>query len=195
MLRTFRIAVLDTETTGLYATSDRVVEIAVKLLEIDATARLVAALDAYHSLHDPGIRMPREAQAVHGITDAMVKGHRIDGQRVTDMLAQADLVIAHNSGFDKGFVRQVAPTCDAMLWGCSCRGIPWKKLYPAMWSTSLPNLANALRLPRGVAHRAEGDVETTVNLLLHRDPTGQPHLSHLLARKLTARWTAARAMG
>ena len=188
---TYHVAVVDTETTGLYASSDRLVEVAVKLLEVDAFARLVAEVDVYQSLQDPGIRIPRDAIAVHGITDAMVKGHRIDSDRLRGILSRADLVVAHNSGFDKGFVRQVVPDCDALRWGCSCRGIPWKKLYASMWSTSLPYLATSLKVKRGVAHRALGDVETTVSLLLHPDPGGQPHLSHLMARKLGKRWTAA----
>ena len=41
MSKTYHIAVIDTETTGLYPTSDRLVEVAVKLLAIDAGAESV----------------------------------------------------------------------------------------------------------------------------------------------------------
>jgi exonuclease I len=73
-----------------------------------------------------------------------------------------------------------------MLWGCSCRGIPWRKLYATLDSTRLQHLAATLRVRTGTAHRALGDVETTVNLILQEDPEGQPHLLHLLTRKLAA---------
>lgn len=184
MATTYHIAVVDTETTGLFASSDRIIEVAVKLLAVDASGQFLSEIEVYESLHDPGMRIPNDAIAVHGITDAMVKGHRIDAARLTGILARADLVVAHNSGFDKGFVRQIVPDADALLWGCSCRGIPWKAFYPGLWSTSLPNLARFLRLNTGTAHRALGDVETTVNLLLHPGPQGEAHVAHLLRRKL-----------
>jgi DNA polymerase-3 subunit epsilon len=181
------IAVLDTETTGLYPSRDRLVEIAIMLLEVERdTGRLVRVLDTYQELNDPGMPIPAEAIAVHGITDAMVKGHRIDAVRVTAMLERADLVVAHNSGFDKGFVRQVVPQADSLVWGCSCRGIPWRRLHPLLDNTRLQHLASRLAVSRGTAHRAMGDVETTVNLVLLPDALGNAHLLHLITRKLPA---------
>ena len=185
MPQSYRIAVLDTETTGLYPSTDRLVEIAIVLLEVDGdTGRLLRQLDSYQELNDPGRPIPSEATAIHGITDAMVRGCRIDAERVARMLAGADLVVAHNSGFDKGFVRQLVPQVDTMVWGCSCRGIPWRRLYVQVENTRLQHLASRLRIPTGTAHRAMGDVETTVNLLQHSDPLGQVNLLHLLRRKL-----------
>ena len=183
-----RIAVVDTETTGLYPSQDRLVEIAVMLLEVDAdSGRLVRVLETYAELNDPGRPIPAIATSIHGITDAMVRGHRIDADRVARMLAAADLVVAHNSGFDRGFVRQVMPGADALRWGCSCRGIPWRRLYAFLENTRLQHLAARLQVRTGTAHRALGDVETTVNLILQEDPAGRPHLHHLLTRKLAPR--------
>lgn len=184
----YRIAVVDTETTGLYPSRDRLVEIAIMLLEVEAaTGRLVRVLETYEALQDPGLPIPAEATAIHGITDAMVRGQRIDAPRVGRMLGAADLVVAHNSGFDKGFVRQVMPQVDALVWGCSCRGIPWRKLYATLDSTRLQYLAAELRVRAGTAHRALGDVETTVNLILRADAAGNAHLLHLITRKLVSR--------
>ena len=185
MLKSHCIAVVDTETTGLYPGRDRLVEIAIILLEVDrATGRLIQELDRYEALEDPGMPMPLAALAVHGITDAMVKGRRIDRLRVAGLLSRAELVVAHNSGFDKGFVRQVMPEVDTLLWGCSCRGIPWRRLHPYLDNTRLQHLCAALAVPGGTAHRAMGDVETTVNLLLLPDAGGTAHLCHLILRKL-----------
>jgi len=184
----YRIAVVDTETTGLYPSSDRLVEIAIMLLEVEAaTGHLVRVVDSYEELNDPGRPIPAQATAIHGITDAMVRGRRIDAERVERMLAEADLVVAHNSGFDKGFVRQLVPRVDQMTWGCSCRGIPWRKLYASLESTRLQHLATMLAVRAGTAHRALGDVETTVNLILQADAKGNAHLLHLITRKLARR--------
>jgi len=179
------VAVVDTETTGLYPGRDQLVEIAIMLLEVARdTGALVRVLDRYQALEDPGRPIPPEATAIHGITDAMVKGLRIDRERVAALLTRAELVVAHNSGFDKGFVRQVLPGADALCWGCSCRGIPWRALHPGLENAKLQHLARALAVAGGTAHRAMGDVETTVNLLLLPDAQGHAHLRHLLLRKL-----------
>lgn len=161
-----RVAYVDTETTGLSSRFDRIIELAVVLAEVDGeTGVLVDVLDRYDGLQDPGRPIPWGARAVHGITDAMVKGHRIDAGRATALLAAADLRLAHNSGFDKGFVAQVIPGSEDLLWGCTCRGIPWKRLDPRVPSMSLQDLSRHFGTPRGTAHRALGDVETTLALV------------------------------
>lgn len=58
-------AVLDLETTGL-GEQDRICEIAIVMM------REGAVVEAWSSLVNPGIPIPPEATAVHGITDAMV---------------------------------------------------------------------------------------------------------------------------
>jgi len=183
---TVRVALLDTETTGLFATRDRILEIAVMLLEIERdSGRTLFVLDRYEGLQDPGRPIPWEAMAVHGITDAMVRGQRIDGARVRNLLEGAELLVAHNSGFDKGFVSQVVPEAAEMLWACSCRGIPWRSLFPQAPNARLQDLAETLGVSRGAAHRAMGDVETTLNLLSLPHPGKSTTLmGHLVERKL-----------
>lgn len=184
-----RVALLDTETTGLFAGRDRILEIAVLLLEVErGSGRILRELERYEGLQDPGRPIPWEAMAVHGITDAMVRGQRIDAPVVRRLLDSAELLVAHNSGFDKGFVAQVAPEAAAMRWACSCRGIPWRSLFPQAPNARLQDLAEAFHLPKGTAHRAMGDVETTLNLLCMPHPK-QPTtlLGHLVARKCPLR--------
>ena len=68
------LAVVDVETTGLSANYDRVVEVFAQLVVVDSHGRFVDFDASYHSLHDPGIRIPGEAIAVHGITNAKGQG-------------------------------------------------------------------------------------------------------------------------
>jgi DNA polymerase-3 subunit epsilon len=151
----FLAAYVDTETTGLSSRQDRIIEVAIVLAWVDGLSGcILEVLDEYHALQDPGIRIPTMATMIHGITNEMVRGEEIDRQRVQALLSAATIVLAHNSGFDKGFVAQIAPEAGECLWGCTCRGIPWKKLFPALGSTSLQTLASYF--PHPMRHRAPG---------------------------------------
>jgi len=183
-----RVAYVDTETTGLSACSDRIIEIAIVLAEVDwETGQIIQRIDQYQGLQDPGRRIPADAMAVHGITDAMVRGHRIDARACAGLLAAADICLAHNSGFDKGFVAQVVPEIHGHTWGCTCRGIPWKRLYPSIRSTALQSLSRHFGSEKGVAHRALGDVETTMNLVslpgIHGSRAFQHYILHKKVRR------------
>lgn len=179
-----RVAVVDTETTGLSPKSDRILEIAILLLEVEPEeGRILRELERYEGLQDPGVPIPYGAFAVHGISDEMVKGQRINEATVARLLKTADLVVAHNSGFDKGFVAQVLPEVEALPWACSCRGVPWKACFD-VHSSGLQALAHALELPRGRAHRAMGDVETTAALLAVELPLrNHTALGHLIRQR------------
>ena len=179
-----QVAYADTETTGLSSTMDRIIEIAIVLAEVDwETGEILQRLDHYQGLQDPGRRIPADAMAVHGITDAMVKGQQIDRRRAKELLAEADICLAHNSGFDKGFVAQVVPEARGYTWGCTCRGIPWKKLYPSLHSTALQSLASYFGCERGAAHRALGDVETTMKLVSLPGIQGARAFQHYVLHK------------
>jgi len=183
-----RVAYVDTETTGLSSSVDRIIEIAIVLAEVDwETGQINQRLDQYQGLQDPGRRIPADAMAVHGITDAMVRGHRIDDLACTGLLAAADICLAHNSGFDKDFAAQVVPETHSYTWGCTCRGIPWKKLYPSLHSTALQSLSRHFGSEKGVAHRALGDVETTMNLVSLPGIQGARAFQHYVLHKKVRR--------
>jgi len=181
-----KVVVLDTETTGLYPSRDRVIEIALVLLEVEAeTGRVLGILGTFEGVQDPGFPIPRIATSIHGITDAMVKGRRFDLDLLGTFLEAADLLVAHNSGFDKGFVAQVAPGVLERPWACSCRGIPWRKLFPHLLNARLQDLAEAFAIRGTTAHRALADVETTLRLLDLPHPAQEGTLlGHLTARLL-----------
>ena len=61
-----RIAVIDFETTGLYAGQDRVIEAAGVVIEGGEISR------TFQSLANPGFRIPRFIESFTGISNAMV---------------------------------------------------------------------------------------------------------------------------
>ena len=121
--------VLDTETTGMDAATDKVIELALVKFEYDRRAGAVGrVLEVYDGLEDPGRPIPPESTAIHHITDEMVAGKRLDEVAIERLLDGVGVVIAHNAGFDRPFVERRLPSFAALPWACSLREVPWDAL-------------------------------------------------------------------
>jgi DNA polymerase-3 subunit epsilon len=122
-----RAAIVDTETTGIDVASDAVIELAVVVFEYDARdGTVLRVVDVYDGLEDPGREIPPGSTAVHGITDAMVAGQRLDEARVAAMLGGVQWVIAHNAGFDRPLLERRLPLFEKLRWGCSLADVDWE---------------------------------------------------------------------
>ena len=161
-----RVLVLDTETTGLDHSRDKIIELAILQVDVDRVTGLpVGAVSVYDGLEDPGVPISPEIEAITGISNAMVLGHRLDEGRIASLLEDADLVIAHNAAFDRPFCEARIPAFANLPWGCSFADIDWKK--EGQGSAKLEYLA----MEKGwfyEAHRAEVDCHALLAVL------GQP---------------------
>ena len=158
------LLVLDTETTGLNPARDKVVELALLRVTVDlATGQPVGAVQVYDGLEDPGMPMPEEITVITGITDDMLRGQSLDEARVLALLDGADLVLAHNAGFDRPFVEARLPQFAALTWACSFADIDWKQA--GRGSAKLTSLASELGLFYD-AHRAEMDCHALLAVLM-----------------------------
>ncbi|MGN5375396.1 DNA polymerase III subunit epsilon [Sphingomonas hankookensis] len=104
-----REIVFDTETTGFkFSEGDRLVEIGcvelVNRVETGAT---------FHAYFNPGRSMPKEAEAVHGLSDAFLSDKPAFHTAIDDLLAFIgdSPLIAHNAGFDFGFLNGELGAC------------------------------------------------------------------------------------
>ena len=123
-----RAAIVDTETTGTEAAADKIIELAVVVFEYcRETGAVGRVLETYDGLEDPGMPIPPESTAIHGITDAMVAGKRIDDAAVARLLEGVGIVIAHNARFDRGFLERRLPVFATVAWGCSWQEVPWSE--------------------------------------------------------------------
>lgn len=175
-----RVAVLDTETTGLDQSRDKIIELAILCVDVDTMTGLpVGDVTVYDALEDPGIPISKEIQAITGITDEMVHAQRLDDARITAMLADVDLVIAHNAGFDRPFCEARIPAFTRLPWGCSIAGIDWKK--EGYGSAKLEFLAMQMGWFYE-AHRAEVDCHALLAVLGEPLPvTGQNGMAKIIA--------------
>lgn len=121
-----QVVVVDTETTGLNADKDEIIEIGLVVVAVGATSgQVFEVLDSYGALEEPSGPIPPETTQVHGITDEMVVGQRIDDLRVQAMLKNVGLVIAHNAAFDRRFLERRLPVFAELPWACSVKDVAW----------------------------------------------------------------------
>ena len=121
-----RLLVLDTETTGLSHRVDKIIELAMLLVQVDtATGLPFGPVEVYEGFEDPGMPIPEVAKTVTGITDDMVRGQRLDDAQVQAFAQRADLVVAHNAGFDRPFMEARFPCFAEKAWACSFKDIDW----------------------------------------------------------------------
>ena len=157
------LLVLDTETTGLEAAKEKVIELALLRVAVDTSTGLpVGPVQVYDGLEDPGRPIPPAITDITGITNDMVRGQRLDEARIAELMLGVDLVVAHNAGFDRPFVEARLPEFARLPWACSFADLDWKKLGQS--SAKLENLALACGWFYD-AHRAETDCHALLAVL------------------------------
>ena len=120
-----RGVVLDTETTGLDARKDEIIEIGLIGFTFNEDGEIGDVTYVYGGLRQPSIPIPAEVTRLTGITDAMVLGQLIDMPAVHSLIEPADLVIAHNAGFDRPFCEAFSSIFSRKAWACSNSEIDW----------------------------------------------------------------------
>lgn len=165
-----RVWVLDCETTGVNKDTDKVVEVAGVLLE---GPRIVKT---YTTLVNPGIPIPPVASAVHHLRDHDVEdAPSIDAALQPLLEEEHDYVVAHNAGFDSGFI-----DLGSVGWLCT-----WK-LSMLLWPDAPGHSNQVLRYwldtpdpsPGSYPHRALYDAEVTAGIfakILERSTQEDPY--------------------
>ncbi len=174
-----RLAVIDTETTGLKPElGDRIIDLAIATCEYGReTGRLYRVVDRYESLEDPEAPIPPEIVRLTGITDTMVRGHRIDESGIARALDGVGLVICHNACFDRAFLEARYPAFAGMHFACSLEEIPWDRWN--MRSAKLDYLGYRFGLFHE-GHRARADVDMLLALLARAAPDAEEGILSLL---------------
>ena len=187
-----RIAIVDTETTGTDPLTDEVIDIAVVMLEVDDAGEIVGIASAGQALRDPHMPIPPQITLLTGITDDDVRGKTIDLDRLEQLLASADVRVAHSAAFDIAFIDNLMPGLAGAAWACSMADFDW--LAAGFDGRKLGHLL--MQIGRfSEAHRAMADVIALLHLLAHRLPHGGTILRDVLANaeRPTVRFEATKA--
>ena len=189
------LVVIDFETTGVNAENDRVIEIGL----VGFTRGEMDFQEAF--LVNPGIPIPEESRAIHGITDEELEGAPTFGAVLgqIEALIAGRFPVAYNAAFDRGFLMQeikratmVGARLGTPLPPAFRDDVSW--LDPLVWarvvlegqkSYRLGEIAAHLGVALERAHRAAGDAEATGRVLLaiaHGMPKSYAELIRLQSR-------------
>lgn len=153
--------VFDIETTGLNPMSCKITEIGAVLVKNGEV------LDKFDTFADPECHIPDEITELTGISDDMVKGAPSQKEAVKAFLKFAGkrMLVAHNAGFDSGFIRKAAED----------HGLEFSNTYldtvaisryvnPDLKSHKLDRIAEYFNLGEFNHHRAEDDAEMLAHI-------------------------------
>ncbi|MDB5568437.1 MAG: exonuclease [Tardiphaga sp.] len=154
--------VVDIETTGGWASSDRITEIgAVKI-------RNHQVVGEWHSLLNPQKSIPARIVQLTGITNEMVRGAPLFAEvadSFMDFMGDG-IFAAHNVNFDYGFIGREFERLDRRFRFpkvCTCAGM--RRRFPGHKSYSLGNLCIAFDIDTKDHHRALSDARAAARLL------------------------------
>lgn len=153
--------VLDLETTGFSAVTEKITEIGVMKVQNGEV------VDEFSCFVNPQKHIPERVTEVTNITDEMVKDAETIDQVFPKLLAfiKDSVIVAHNASFDVGFLKQNAKLLGYEFDYSYIDTLSLAKdLFPDYKKYKLGKIAENLGIKVEVAHRALDDVDTTVKV-------------------------------
>ena len=153
---------VDVETTGGWASGDRITEIgAVKI-------RNHQVVEEWHSLINPQRSIPAKITQITGITNAMVRDAPVFAEVAdTFMRFMGDgIFVAHNVNFDYGFISYEYERLERRFrFPKLCTVTGMRRRYPGQKSYGLGKLCEVYGIELETHHRALCDARATGHLL------------------------------
>ena len=157
--------VFDIETTGLSNKTERITEI--------GAVRMVGGevKDSFNTFVNPGMPIPAKITELTGITDAMVADAPSEAEglrKFYDFCGNCRVLVAHNAGFDTGFIRAAARRCGMPYEFTAVDTVPLSRaLYKGLKNYKLDTVAAYLKLPPFNHHRACDDAAVLAGIYAH----------------------------
>lgn len=153
----------DIETTGLNAENDRITEIgAVRI----SGGKVIEEFDVFV---DPQRSIPANIVELTGITDEMVRGAPLEDEALRQFFefCKGSVLVAHNAGFDTGFIRAAASRCGMKFKNTYIDSLPvCRAVLPEMKGYKLNQVAKHLNLPPFNHHRACDDARVLGDIFI-----------------------------
>jgi len=157
-------AVVDIETTGGYAASNGITEIAVLV------TNGYQVYDSFYALLNPGTTIPPFVETLTGITNEKVKDQPSFGSIAKELyhILSDKIFVAHNVNFDYSFIKYHLAAHGFLLDAkklCTIR--LGRKMIPGLRGYGLDKICNHLKINIEGRHSAFGDASATVEVLHH----------------------------
>jgi DNA polymerase-3 subunit epsilon len=177
---------VDVETTGLDAARHEIIELAMVPFTYGRDGTIHTVGEPFQGMREPAGEISAEITALTGITADMVAGKSIDVDAVCAVVDRADLVVAHNAGFDRQFLERFCPAFEHKPWGCTNVQIDWKA--EGFEGTRLGYLVAGAGFFYD-RHRALNDCHAAIELLARPLPrSGRSAFGCLLEKARTPSW-------
>lgn len=156
--------VFDLETTGLSPVNDRIIEIGAVKIEGGKIT------DRFSSFVNPRIPIPFNIEQLTGINDSMVE-NADTVEKVLPLFLDfcgGAVMVAHNAGFDVGFIKEKAKTVLEREFSCTVADTVAmaRALLPSLGKFTLDHVAKALGVPPFNHHRAVDDAAACADIFL-----------------------------
>jgi DNA polymerase-3 subunit epsilon len=166
----FKAAFIDLETTGLDPRTDEIIEIGILIASFTNEDGFISIDSTHNSLQQPNNPISEEITKITGITNEDVEGKSINWNLLKDQLADVNLIICHNSYFDRNVMELQTPEIFSSLikskaFACSSRGVDWKLLGYEGAKLEYLNLKMGYFYE---GHRALIDCFATLNLFISK---------------------------
>lgn len=169
--------IVDIETTGLESWSE-IIEIGMLKFVYTPAGVVLGTLGQRMALNQPSKPIPPHITRLTGISDEMVRGHRLDIEALQAFAKDVDVVIAHNAKFDRQHIEKVLPAFEDLPWACSQTEVPWSE--EGIEGTKLFYIASRFGFFYD-AHRSIDDAFAVLEILEQPLPrSGQTVLAELL---------------
>lgn len=174
--------VVDTETTGLSAAQEEIIEIGAVAFRYADDGSIGDVCATFGALQEPSKPIPADITRITGITDEMVAGQMIPRAKLDALISKADIIIAHNAGFDRPFLERFSPVFDNKPWACSVKEIDWTAR--GFEGTKLGYLIGQSGYFHN-GHRAEDDCQALLAVLKGQSGKTTPFAELLKASQLS----------
>ncbi|MDQ6954818.1 MAG: 3'-5' exonuclease [Mariprofundaceae bacterium] len=163
--------VIDTETTGVDTSKDKIIELGFVAFEYDAgSGNIYRILHTYDGFEDPQEPLSEVIKTLTGIDDDMLKDQHLDDAEINDWLKKSSVVIAHNASFDRAMLERRLPAVEDTAWACTFADIDLQA--EGIGSRKLDYIAYQLGYFFD-GHRAVNDAQATLHLLSYALPVSK----------------------
>lgn len=173
---------LDTETTGLSHDEDEVIQLCMLPFIYgknpnSAHVVIFGVYQPYIGFQEPSKPLSQLVIDLTGITMDMLMGQSLDLEKIENYLDKSEIIIAHNSAFDRPFTHAISQKFAEKNWACSFADVKWQD--QGFGSRKLGHLAADFDFYFD-AHQADKDCYAGLAILLQANEDGISYFQQLI---------------